>query len=115
MYKNTTDYTLPYLNTIFNAVLNSGEMPSSWGDSIITPVFKKGDNYRAISVCTSLSKIFMKILSTRLTNWATRNSVIDVAQAGFRRRYSTVDNIFSLQAMIQKYRIRVNWWYKKWY
>ena len=45
----------------------------------------------------------MKILSTRLTNWATRNSVIDEAQAGFRRGYSTVDNIFSLQVMIQKY------------
>jgi len=102
MYKNTINYTMPYLNTLI------WEIPSSWCDSIITPVFKTGDsndpnNYRAISVCTSLSKIFMKILSTMLTNWATRNIVIDEAQAGFRRRYSTDDNIFSLQAMIQKY------------
>ena len=46
-------------------------------------------------------KIYLKILSSRLTNWATRNNVIN--EAGFRRGYSTVDNIFSLQAIIVKY------------
>ena len=32
-----------------------------------------------------------------------RNEVIDEAQAGFRRGYSTVDNILNLQSVIQKY------------
>ena len=45
----------------------------------------------------------MKILSKRLTKWADNNSVIDESQAGFRQGYSTIDNIFNLQAVIQKY------------
>ena len=40
---------------------------------------------------------------TRLQKWAEENRVIDESQAGFRKGYSTIDNIFSLQAIIQKY------------
>ena len=69
---------------------------------------QKGDinnpnNYRAISLVNTISKIFTKILSKRLTSWCEINSVIDESQAGFRRGYSTIDNIFSLSAVIQKY------------
>lgn len=35
--------------------------------------------------------------------WCDENRIIDESQAGFRPGYSTVDNIFNLQAMIQKY------------
>jgi len=45
----------------------------------------------------------MKILSTRLTIWANANGAIDETQAGFRAGYSTTDNMFNLNAVIQKY------------
>ena len=48
-------------------------------------------------------KIFSHIATTRIYNWAERESKIDEAQAGFRKGYSAVDNIFSLQSMAQKY------------
>ncbi|VDI04314.1 Hypothetical predicted protein [Mytilus galloprovincialis] len=37
------DLVLPYICTIFNAVLSSGYFPSHWSDAILVPVFKSGD------------------------------------------------------------------------
>ena len=100
--------TLPYIKALFNDILSSGTFPSIWCESLITPIHKKGsysdpNNYRAVSVANSLSKVFMKILSTRLTIWANVNGAIDESQAGFRAGYNTTDNMFNLNAVIQKY------------
>lgn len=108
MYKNTIHVTMEYLKSLFNGILKSEIMPSKWCESLITPAFKKGrksdpNNYRAISVINSLSKIFMKIMSNRLQFWAESNALIDESQAGFRHGYSTIDNMFTLQSVIQKY------------
>ena len=51
----------------------------------------------------------MEILTIRLTDWAETNNVLDESQAGFRKGYSTMDNVFSLQALqalVQKYLCR---------
>ena len=61
------------------------------------------NNYRAISLINSLCKIFVNVLTKRLTNWCEDNSVIEESQAGFRSQYSTIDNIFTLNGIIQKY------------
>ena len=78
---------------------------------IISPIHKRGptnntENYRAIALIKYLCKIFMSILTTRLTDWAETQNVIDESQAGFRKGYSTIDNIFSLQSVVQKYLCR---------
>jgi len=108
MFKNSIGFTLPFIKHIFNRILDSGSIPSSWCESIIVPVHKKGsindpNNYRAISIANTFSKIFMKILSKRLTSWAELNGAIDEAQAGFRHGYSTIDDIFVIQSIVQKY------------
>jgi len=108
MYKVTIHITLPYIKALFNDILSSGTFPAIWCESLITPIHKKGsysdpNNYRAVSVANSLSKVFMKILSTRLTIWANANGAIDESRAGFRAGYSTTDNMFNLNAVIQKY------------
>ena len=48
-------------------------------------------------------KIFSGVINKRLYEWAENNHKIDECQAGFRHGYSAVDNVFCLQAMIQKY------------
>ena len=77
----------------------------------ICPKHKSGnlsnpENFRGISLINSVSKIFTNILTIRLQKWAENNDVIYESQAGFRRHYSTIVNIFSLQALIQKYLCR---------
>jgi len=107
-FKYTTDDISPILILLFNQILETGSIPLSWGSSVITPIHKSGPtnipgNYRGISISTTLYKIFSGIINNRLSNWAEDNNKIDESQSGFRKGYSTVDNIFCLHAMVQKY------------
>ena len=51
----------------------------------------------------------MTVLTSRLTQWCEvtqwckEHNIIDESQDGFRRGYSTIDNIFTLQSIAQKY------------
>ena len=49
------------------------------------------------------SKIFTRILFERLTHWSDMKEIIPESQAGGRKGYSTVDNIFCLQSLVQKF------------
>ena len=108
MFKAVLDDIMPFLPVLFNDIFNNGIFPESWCESIITPMHKSGpinkpENYRAIALINCLCKLFMEILTIRLTDWAETNNVLDESQAGFRKGYSTMDNVFSLQALVQKY------------
>ena len=100
---------MPFLNPLLNEIFDSGIFPKNWSESIIiTPLHKKGsindpNNYRGISLIDSICKIFCHILSNRLTIWCDTFGVIDESQAGFRKQYTTSDNIFTLMALCQKY------------
>ena len=79
-----------------------------WTKSTIIPIHKKGsfqkpDNYRGISLTSIFSKIFTGVLNARLQAWAKTHGVISDDQAGFRKGYSTIDKIFILHSVIQKY------------
>ena len=69
---------------------------------IIKAIYKnKGDpndpdNYRAISLVSSLGKLFTSILNSRLSNFSDETDLVTKSQAGFRAGYSTQDNIFIL-------------------
>jgi len=81
---------------------------NSWIENIISPIHKKGPmydpyNYRAIALSNCISKIFINIPSKRLSTWCDDNDVIDESQAGFRKGYSTIDKLFNLQSVVQKY------------
>ena len=72
------------------------------------PFTKKGDrnnpdNYRSITSTSVVSKVYTHILNRRLTNWAEREDKLIEEQAGFRSDYSTMDHIFTLYALVQKY------------
>ncbi|MCG8044707.1 MAG: endonuclease/exonuclease/phosphatase family protein [Candidatus Thiodiazotropha taylori] len=108
MFKHTKNEILTFLNCLFNELFEKGEVPPDWCKNIICPLHKSGaltnpENFRGISLINSISKIYTGILTTRVQKWAEDKGVVDESQAGFRRGYSTVDNIFSLQAVIQKY------------
>ena len=77
------------------------------GQSIIVPLFKKGnlndpDNYRGISLCDISSRLYSSIINNRLQEWIEQNNLRGECQAGFKKDYSTVDHMFTLMAMIQK-------------
>ena len=61
------------------------------------------NNYRGMSLLSTTSKIFTKIVNDRLLNWVERLNLITEAQAGFRKGYSTMDHIFTLQSIAHRY------------
>ena len=100
-------FILPVLTRLLNVMFDTGYFPIEWSKSIIIPLFKKGDstkadNYRGISLSSILSKVYTKILNTRLRFWADAGDVISEAQAGFRANYSTLYNVFTLHTMIHR-------------
>ena len=108
MIKNMPESMFKIFTNLLNAMYSTSHYPTSWKQTIILPIFKKGDptipdNYRGISITSILSKVFMSILTDRLSSWAEDNNIIVEEQAGFRRGYSTVDNIFVLHSIIQHY------------
>ena len=61
-------------------------MPEEWKESIIVPVYKKGDetdcsNYRVISISSTMYKILSNILLSRLT--PKEKEIIEDHQCGF--------------------------------
>ena len=80
-------------------------MPEEWKESIIVPIYKKGDetdcsNYRGISLVPTMYKILSNILLSRLTAYS--EETIGAHQCGFRRSRSTTDNIFCIRQILEK-------------
>ena len=64
----------------------------------------KGDksivsNYRGISFMNCIAKILMGVINQRMYDWAERKNVLTEYQAGFRKNYSTSDDIYNLAAI----------------
>ena len=106
-FRNSGELTVCFLVKLFNYLFDEGIYPNSWTESIIIPLFKKGDvndvnNYRGISLSNISSKIYSSIINTRLQEWIKRNNITGEHQAGFKNNYSTTDHIFTLMAAVQK-------------
>ena len=104
-YKYSTVEFQELLAQSFNYIYENGLYDECFKISILFPIFKKGDrsivsNYRGISFMNCVAKILMGVLTERLTVWVTQNKTINEFQAGFRRKYSTVDNVYNLCAIV---------------
>jgi hypothetical protein len=105
-YKNAPTVLLDKLILAYNAIYESGTLPDNFKTSIVFPVHKKGDinivsNYRGISFNNCIGKIFAALLLKRLESWLNERKIIGEFQAGFRKDYSTVDNVFNLMSIIK--------------
>ena len=90
-------YVLSPLTYIFNKILSTGIFPDT--KIFRRPVLKKGDrtefsNYRPISLLTSFSKIFEKIIFKRLYNYLNDDNILVDHQYGFRNNLSTETAIY---------------------
>ena len=96
---------LSFLTQLFNAMYDTQIFPSDWSKSVMVPIHKRGStldpqNYRGISLLSTLSKVFSSILTKRLQDWAEDKGKLCFEQAGFRKGHSTVDHVFTLHAII---------------
>ena len=110
-FKSAPDNFIERLTYLFNEMFVTGNVSTSFQKAIIFPIYKQGDagnpaNYRGISFLNVVSKIFTCIIYTRLEKWVERNSLLSECQAGFRKGYSTIDNIFCLTSVAKSYLAR---------
>jgi len=88
------------IHKLITSIWNKEELPEEWKESIIVPVYKKGDktdcnNYRGISLLPTTYNIVSNILRLKLTPYAEK--IIADHQCGFRRSRSTTDHIFCIR------------------
>jgi hypothetical protein len=74
--------------------LSTGKFPTRLKFSQINPIFKNGNkaemlNYRPISLLTSFSKVFEKVIYKRLYYHVNSNNILAKEQYGFRNNSST--------------------------
>ncbi len=106
-------YRLPggpeFFLDMFNACLESGNLPDPWRCTEIFLLYKgKGDprdpgSYRRIALMESTLKLYERLLFARLSTWAFSRGLIPDSQFGFRPRSSTLDAVFVFVTLITKY------------
>jgi len=93
------------IHKLIISIWNKEELPEEWKESIIVPIYNKGDkidcnNYRGISLLPTTYKILFNILLSTLIPYA--EEVIGDHQCGFRRNRSTTDHIFCIRQILEK-------------
>ena len=92
--KRISHIITPTLCLIINQSLSTGIFPSSLKIARVIPLYKKDDkhlldNYRPISLLTSISKVFEKVVFIQMYDYFTSNKLFYDHQYGFRTLHST--------------------------
>lgn len=92
---------------IINQCFIDGCFPSLLKISKVICLHKKGDineisNYRPISLLSVFSKIFEKLLATRIIKFLEKNKIFSPNQHGFRENHSTISALVSILDYVYK-------------
>ena len=101
LLKEIAPYIITPLHYLINLSLETGYVPYELKLAKIVPVFKDGNvheftNYRPISILTSFSKLFEKIVSKQLTRFLHINELLYKHQYGFRSGHNTSHPVLHL-------------------
>ena len=82
------------LSSIFNKSISEGIFPEAMKVAKVIPIYKGNSryivsNYHPISLLPIFSKIFEKIMYTRIIEFITKNNILNSNQFGFQKNKST--------------------------
>ena len=106
MQKHLPRSGMDFLLHIFNLSWASNSLPSIWKTSSIIPIHKMEKpldspaSFRPISLTSYISKLFERIILSRLLFFLESNCILSPRQAGFRSGRSTLDQILYLSQSI---------------
>ena len=94
------------LEQLFSVIWREETVPKQWREGLIVNLFKKGDredpgNYRGITLLSVVGKVFCKILNNRLVQCLDKGGALHEGQAGFRVNRSCMDNVYTLNEIVQ--------------
>lgn len=98
-------HILKLLLKILNKIKQKSIYPKRWGLGITSLLFKEGDdedpnNYRAITVSDTLSKVFAIMLNERVEKWEKENDIKCQEQIGFEKKSRPSDHLLVLKTLI---------------
>lgn len=103
--KSVATVISPVLAHLVNLSFQSGIFPTSLKAATVVPLFKKGDpkkpqSYRPISLLKSISKVWEKLMCTRLTRFLDKNKWFSRNQFGFRPNMGTEDALLEFSSYV---------------
>lgn len=103
LIKNSPIVTVEAIARLFTDCLEGGEVPEEWKIAYVSSIHKKGskmkcENYRGISVTSSMCRLYGRILKSRIEKQIKDSE----EQSGFRPGRSCVDNTFCLKQLAEK-------------
>ncbi|KAF5311374.1 hypothetical protein D9611_012572 [Ephemerocybe angulata] len=107
-YRDIFDMDNECLLELCNRCLELGGAPSSWLRTKLVGLCKKGkpkdapESYRTIGLESCFLKFMTLLIDERLVEWAERGKILPPSQNGFRKGYRTNNNVFVLQAAVDK-------------
>ena len=92
--KVSMPYIISPLTYICNRSLAQGIFPDRLKFAVVKPIYKNGDrydpaNYRPVSLSSSFSKVFERLIFNRLYEHININNILDINQYGFQPNSST--------------------------
>jgi len=89
------------LSIIYTNIISKGIFPTLWKSANVTPTHKKeskqsAKNYRPISLLPLFSKIFERIVFSKMYNFFTSHNLISENQSGFRPNDSVTNQLIFL-------------------
>lgn len=110
--KSTVDKFIELYEKLFNLIFETGIIPDSWLIGYIKPIYKNNGNtmdpknFRPITILSCLGKLFISVLSERLTDYSDNFLILSEKKCGFRKKYSTIDNLFLLHSLFEIMKIK---------
>ena len=106
--KENSDFFANLLYNNFNNCVRDGSFPNNLKLADLTPGHKNGarqdkTNYRPISILSTISKLYERILYSQINNGF--NDILSIYQCGFRKGFSTQH---CLIAMLEKWKTSID-------
>ena len=91
----------PILTTLFQRTIDLGELPEDWKSANVSPIFKKGDrfkasNYRPVSLTSLCCKLQEYINTSNVLSHLEQHKILTDCQHGFRARRSCETQLLTL-------------------
>lgn len=105
--RELADVFAPVITRIFKASLEQGKVPDIWKEANVSPVYKKGEkykavNYRPVSLTCILCKQMEHIIASELMKHLNHNNLLYNRQHGFRSKLSCETQLLEFTADVLK-------------
>ena len=101
LLKNILPGVITPLTILINQSIKEGIFPNLLKQAKVIPLYKNKDkdnpnNYRPISLLSSVSKVFEKVIHKRIYKFLEQTKIFNPLQFGFRSNHSTIDAVTKL-------------------